>query len=165
MQQERCVVHPAWKKPGIIVKGLPTEAANDEELLSNYFEAKGGDVREVVILQDQQSATVEFEDPLCRYPCLWGDMLLAIVMFFLFLASIPRVLSRQHSIRKCSVRVEAVDLGAQGKIPYLLVRGFPSFASEEVLAEHFSELTDGEGIKSVEIKGAEAHVVFSNPEG
>ena len=77
---------------------------------------------------------------------------------------IPTVLSKSHTLRKCPVTVEQLDL-LQLLEPYLIVKGYPPFVNEQMLKHQFTEAANGAEIQSIEMKELEAHVFYANPKG
>ena len=77
-------------------------------------------------------------------------------------AVIPTVVAKSHTIRKCAVTVEEIDLHQVWQ-PYLVVKGFPPFVTVQLLKQHFEKVASGAEIQSVEIKGGEASIVYVNP--
>ena len=77
-------------------------------------------------------------------------------------AVIPTVVAKSHTIRKCPVTVDEIDLH-QVWLPYLIVKGFPPFVNDQLLKQHFEKVTSNAEIQSIEIKGGEASIVYVNP--
>ena len=79
-------------------------------------------------------------------------------------AVIPTVLAKNHTIRKCAVSVEEIDLHKIWE-PYLIVKGFPPFVNDQLLRQHFQTAANGAEIQSIEMKKGEALVTYVNPQG
>ena len=79
-------------------------------------------------------------------------------------AVIPTVLAKNHTIRKCAVSVEEIDLHKIWE-PYLIVKGFPPFVNDQLLRQHFQTAANGAEIQSIEMKKGEASVTYVNPQG
>ena len=78
---------------------------------------------------------------------------------------ISHVLSKSHTIRKCPITVEEIDL-LQVWQPYLIVKGFPSFVNDQMLSQHFKGEAGGAEVESVEIvEGSEARIFYMDPIG
>ena len=73
---------------------------------------------------------------------------------------IPAVLAKSHTIRKCVVTVEEIDLH---KI-YLIVKGFPPFVNDQLLRQHFQKAANDAEIQSIEIREGEASITYMNPQ-
>ena len=79
-------------------------------------------------------------------------------------AVIPTVLAKNHTIRKCAVSVEEIDLHKIWQ-PYLIVKGFPPFVNDQLLKQHFQTAANGAEIQSIEMKKGEASITYVNPQG
>ena len=77
---------------------------------------------------------------------------------------ISTVVSKSHTIRKCSVAVEEVDL-LEILQPYLVVKGFPPFVNDQMLTDHFKAAANDAEVDSIQLKGSEATVFYVDPKG
>ena len=76
---------------------------------------------------------------------------------------IPAVLAKSHTIRKCVVTVEEIDLHKIWQ-PYLIVKGFPPFVNDQLLRQHFQKAANDAEIQSIEIREGEASITYMNPQ-
>ena len=98
------------------------------------------------------------------YMCLQMHLNMRVrVMLILHLHSavIPAVLAKNHTILKCAVSVEEIDLH---KI-YLIVKGFPPFVNNQFMRHHFQIAANDAEIQSIEMRGREASITYVNPQG
>ena len=77
---------------------------------------------------------------------------------------IPAVLAKSHTIRKCAVTVEEVDLHKIWQ-PYLIVKGFPPFVNDQLLRQHFQKAANDAEIQSIEMKEGEASITYVDTQG
>jgi len=62
MSEREAPAPPGDFRPGIVVRGFPPDAI-DEEFLGLYFQVNGGDIKRVAMSEDKQQAYLEFTDP------------------------------------------------------------------------------------------------------
>ena len=77
---------------------------------------------------------------------------------------ISGIVSKSHTIRKCLITVEEVDL-LEIMQPYLIVKGFPPFVTDEILTQHFKAAADNAEVESVQLRGSEAAVFYVDSKG
>ncbi len=88
----------------------------------------------------------------------------------MIIADITQVLNTEIFLHKKDpsslLAMERFDLSdLEAFPPYLLVRGLEDWFTEEMLEEHFEAEAQGAKIKSVDVTGSEAKIVFADPQG
>ena len=93
-----------------------------------------------------------------------GSLHYSIRASYSYILVISGIVSKSHTIRKCLITVEEVDL-LEIMQPYLIVKGFPPFVNDEMLTQLFKAAADETEVESVQLRGSEATVFYVDPKG